>query len=195
MIKNFNKYDKIIKKASKINEDKKKIDIEIKNLAIKAIKSKKANSIFMVADSFAEDLGPEIIAQMVNAVIEIGDPKFIYQFATIKEAPIDKLAKGLIETNSPMTMKYILEFASKIKDAPINTLTKATIKKGSGNDIYQFALLVPDAPVDKLAFAILDKGDSANIEDFASNIFQMSTSDFYDVYGRPKYQDYYEIED
>jgi len=73
---------------------------------------------------------------------------------------IEKLADALIEIAN---VKYIYDFAVNVKRAPAIKLGEATIKLGTVENIYNYAKNVTGAPINKMVSAIINAGNSEYI--------------------------------
>lgn len=170
----FEKFKNITNKARKIVEEKKDLKKDIERVAVEAIEAKSAKMICLVAYNFAEELDEKIICKMAETLIEIGEAENIYSFATqVKNAPIKKLAEGIIATKDA---DYIEMFA-RIKGAPIDILADAIIELRNAQAIYSFALNVKGAPKKKMAKAILKVGKEEDWEAYALDIMHTSVVD------------------
>ena len=165
------KIDKIFKKAHKIVEERNKVNQEVKNLALEAIKYKNAKMICIIGYNFSEDLDEKIIDKMASTLNEIGEAKYIHRFATqVENAPIYKLAKGIINTKN---VEYITLFA-QIKGAPVEELADSVAKYGDAQAIYNFAMTVENVPKDKLTKVICKKGSKLDIEAYSYDVLHTS---------------------
>lgn len=165
---------------NEIIKEKEELESGLQEIISKAIASKKANIIYIVADLIA-DLGEEA-ESLVDALIETGNAKYMCIYASqIKGAPVMKLAKEVVETKN---YRYFTEFALSVKGAPIGYLADAMCMYGTAQEIYEFALNVKKAPKDKLARAMIRVGNESDIEAYAYDVMHMSTEDFVEKFGQ-----------
>ena len=175
MIKENNPIERKVESAEKNVQDKNKIDEQVIKLAKEAIQYKNAKMIYLIAYNFYEDLDIKTIEEMAEAIINIGNERYIFDFAnSVPNAPIEKLGEAMSKSKD---LNFIIEFATKIKNAPIELLADAVVESGNANAIYKFAFYVDKAPKEKLAKAILNCGSEEDCEAFAIDVMHMSLVD------------------